>query len=485
MNQHRPDGDDRTQPVQQQGQYPPPQGPPQAQYPPPQGAPQGAYPPPRGIPQGVSPPSLPYGQAAGQPVAAQAAPTGPQERSSRWAMGFAAAGTLTMVVSLFLNWFDVNFWITYVDEEGPLGDERELATPLTAVSVVRDVAGQDPDGADPGVFAQVFYPWLLVVLIIICCALAFAAAHGMRQPRRTTAVRVATVVAVLVAGALLYFSTFDLGVTHSPPSLSLDARSPVPGVGDAEVSSIRGYVDPYPGIAVPGVGALLLLIAGIIGPKVPRRRPAWGTPGPPMVPGPNGMAAPAGPAPATQHLPPGQVPAQHASPSGVPARAWLPTGSFQSTTQLAAVVVTGLAALLCLAGYLFLPWSKKVDFSDLSDAFREYGNGDKPITEAYFGWLGWVALVMVVAVAVVVALGRRPTGVNPRRLRPFLVGATGVAALLHVWVMIDTDGADFGNGAYAVALGLVLAVVGTALPLRTPSQPTGPTPWSGPVQGPQ
>lgn len=140
-------------------------------------------------------------------------------------------------------------------------------------------------------------------------------------------------------------------------------------------------------------------------------------------------------------------------------------------TQLSALILTGVAAVLCFAGYVFLPWGKDVSFNDMSDAAREFGLDGKPVTEAYFAWLAWFLLLMTLAVAVLVAVGKRPGVVNASRLRPYLAGACVFALLVHLWVMIDLngEGADLSVGTYAVALGFLLAIVGGALPLRPPA----------------
>lgn len=139
-------------------------------------------------------------------------------------------------------------------------------------------------------------------------------------------------------------------------------------------------------------------------------------------------------------------------------------------TQLVAIVVAAIGALACLAGYGFLPWAYAKDdpvtYSDIGEAARDYGFKDKVFTEAYFAWMGWAVLLAVLVVVLLLALGKKPTGVNPRVLRPLLAAGTIAAVLAHLYAVSDLDG-DFAIGAYAVGLGLVLAALATLLPLRS------------------
>lgn len=385
-----------------------------------------------------------------------------REEKPGWALGFASVGSVALLASLFLPWFQAKFWVTFVEDDGPLEDESRLASPFTAVSTVEDVTAPDPGGPEPGVLAQAVFPWLALVLLVVCCALALAAAVGLGSRRRTGAVRIATVATLLLTAGLLIAASYDLGVTSSPGS-SLEPTGPVPGAEDAEVSSIRGYVDPYGTIAVAAVGGLLLAIAAIIGPRVPRSAPAPG-----WTPPQYGQPQYGQP----QYGPPQQGAPQYGPPPGTPPCG--PPPAPKHRTQLGAVILTGLAALLCFAGYVFLHWGKKTTFADISSATREYGFDDKPISEAYFAWLGWVVLLMVIGAAVVVLLGRIATVLNPRRMRPIVGSGAVLAVLVHLWTMIDMEDADFGIGFYATALGLVLAAVGSLLPLRSSYPTTAP-----------
>lgn len=435
-------------------------------------------------PQQAQPPS--YGPPPQQPPP-------PSGKRPGLALAFTAVGSLALLASLFLPWFETKLWISYVgDEEGPIGDDRRTASPFTAVSAVKDVTGPDPSGPEPGILAHVLLPWLAVLLVLTCCVLACLAAYGWGQQRRSKVLRLTTGVALLVTAVLVVLSTYDLGVTNSPGS-NLSPEGEVPGVGDAEVSSIRGYVDPYWTIAVAAVGAVLLAIATLIGPRFPRQpsvAQAWfpGAPVPPAMPGPGGAPRQFQQFQPGQQPPPGWIPPHPgAMPPAGPGMVGTPGHQPQFVTQLAALILTGVAAVLCFAGYVFLPWGRDVSFNDISDATREFGLEGKPVTEAYFAWLAWLLLLMALAVAVGVAVGKRPGVVNAKKLRPYLAGGSIFALLIHLWVMIDLngEGADLGVGTYAVALGLLLAVVGTLLPLRMSAPMSFGPPPGYPPQPPQ
>lgn len=134
------------------------------------------------------------------------------------------------------------------------------------------------------------------------------------------------------------------------------------------------------------------------------------------------------------------------------------------TTQVVAIVLTSLGALICFAGYGFLPWGPDASYSEVGEAVREHGLDGRPVTEAYFAWLGWVILLGLVATVVLVSLGRRPS-VNASVVRPLVATGTVVAGLVHAWVVLDSEALDIAQ--VAVGLGLLLSALSAILPLRT------------------
>ncbi|WP_134767373.1 hypothetical protein [Nocardioides sp. 1609] len=392
-----------------------------------------------------------------------------------FALPVAVLGALMMVVSLALDWVETNRFVVYGSgQDGPIGDRSEYAGLFDARNVVADVVGVVPRFHDAGAFAGAFFPWGALVATAAACALTALAAVGLRRRTRTAVARTVAVVAVTATLALGTIGLLDLGWVldttggsgGSSPSTAGAGGAPAPG-GEAEPELLTAEVQPALGAYLWLGGALLLWVAGALGPRVAYRLP------------PGAQVGPLGP------------PGYPAHP-GLPAHPGAPFGRgplVRSTTQPVAVVLTALAAVLCLAGYGVLPWATDVTFSDISDAAREYG-GDSAVVEAYFGWVGWALLLFSVGVAVVVALGRRGRAVNPRAARPILVAATAAGLAVHVVAVIDIDTVDVGL--LATSAGLAVSLLGVLLPLRTtavvtaspaaypyPPQPPGP-PTPGP-----
>lgn len=404
-----------------------------------------------------------------------------------WALLFAALGVLSVIPALFMPWVRAQFFIVYErNADGPLEDRDENAGLFSAVDTVRDVTEHAPRAPDPGTLSDLFFPWSAILLTILCCVAVVIAAVGLRQRRRTNTARSIALVLGAITVLLALAASMDLGITlgddgggaATSPSTSAAVKP-----GEPEVSWSEHNVEPHAGSASWVLGGLFLAIAAMLGPRVVHRLPDGSTStqlgdvlAAYLMPG---LPTPVQPMQAPLHsgrlgpFPGSGYPA--ALPGG------LPHQLLRHTTQVSAVVLTGLAAALCLAGYGFLPWATETTFSDIGEAAREYGFDDKPVTEAYFAWLGWAILLATVVMVVLVGLGRRPSGVNPKALRPVLaIGSIG-CGLLHLWMMIDlgAEGAEFDVGTYAVALGLTLAVIGTLLPLRTSARM-----MAGPYPGP-
>lgn len=362
-----------------------------------------------------------------------------------WAMPFAVIGSLCMVVALFLQWIETQLFVVYDrGTDGPLEDRRELTSLFDAVGTVEDVAGPDPD-VDPGWLSGAFFPWLAIGLTVACCVLVLATAIGLRRAALTNAARIATVLLVVGAVGVAVLALYDLGlgseaVSASPTTVSPGAPGSEPS-GGSEPEFLASEVQPYTGFVLWFWGAVLVAIGGALGPRVVHKLPAGAQP---AYGGAGGSGAP-GWAPATGH-----------------------PGLLRHTTQVVAIVLAAFATVLCVAGYGFLSWapSGSITFSDLGESARDLGFPDQPFAEAYFAWLGWVLLLWVVVVTVLLALGKKPAGVNPRVLRPILAVGSGLALVAHLVVLGELSG-DPGPAAYVVGVGLLAAVVGTLLPLRT------------------
>lgn len=365
-----------------------------------------------------------------------------------WALPFALLGSLVMVVALFLDWIETQLFVSYDgNADGPLDDRREVVSLFDAVDRVEDVTGPAPDVSDPGTLATTFFPWLAIALTIGCVVLVLLAAVGLRRAALTNTARIATVLVAAAAFAVAVLAIVDLGLDLGDGARTVSPGAAAPSPGDAtEPSFIAGEVQPWWGYSLWLLGTAVVAIGGALGPRITHTLPPGAQPSYPGQPG-----------------QPGQ--------SGQPGQpGWTPhPGLLRHTTQVVAIVLTSIAAVLCLAGYGFLSWStsgETVTFSEIGEAARDQGFGDRVVAEAYFGWCGWVVLLFVAAATLLVALGKKPAGVDPRVVRPIVaVGAAG-ALLLHLVALGQLDG-DLGIAAYAVGLGLGLALLGALLPLRT------------------
>lgn len=354
------------------------------------------------------------------------------------------------------------------DESGPLSNTSERAGLPDATKAVRKVFDQTPDIIEPGGFANAFFPGVAIAVTVICILLSLAGVLGPRRSVVTTIARIALPVAVVAAIALTVLAYFNLGF-----ALGSDKVDPPPVVGGDGQSaseapplayfyaSVRPESGPYWWVA----GLVLLAAAVIVGPRKtiqrrtsdPARYPHLATG---QYPGQfePGQYAPGEYAPGHQ--------GQGFPPPGYPPR---------PVAARPAVVIAGIAALLCFAGYAFLSWtdtSQTVTFSDLGKAARDGGFGSgKIFAEVYFAGLGWLFLLAAIGIAVALYLGH--TGaLDPLRWRRRLGITVTVALAFHVVAMVQLDADGFGIGVFAVTAGLIALVVAAWLPPR-PGYPQG------------
>lgn len=369
-----------------------------------------------------------------------------------WALAFAALGVAIIGASLVFDWVEARLFDFADGGPGP----RKYAGAFSAVEHVEETTARASDPPDPGFWANAVFGWLGVLLTIACVVLVLVAAVGLRRSGRTAAVRVGALVAIVATFAVVAIGYVDLGTSwdfggggsSSTPTVSSGAPG-APGEQEAE-PEVTFDVEPHLGTAVWVLGMLVLAVAAMLGPRVVLKLPDGST-----------VAA--------------DSPAGHGYPSagafgapGTPGYSGAPV--LTRRTQLVAVVLAALGAVLCLAGYGFLSWSTgggdTVTFSDVGEAARDVGFGSgKEIAEAYFAWLGWALLVVAIAAAVMLAVGR--TGrASPKTMRPILAIAMAVAVLVHLVAMFQFE-AELSIAVAAVSTGLGLSLLGALLPLRT------------------
>lgn len=400
-----------------------------------------------------------------------------------WALLFVAGGALLMLGSLVLPWVSIR---VFEFSAGVPNFYRRHPGIFDVLNQSEEVRADHPDVSDPSVWGQVTFPWLLIALTVVAIVVAAVAAWGLRKKLLTTLGQIAGLVIVGLVALFVLGATMSLGTSSAEESgggsgggsggsdtSSATTAPRAPSDEPAEESfSIETW--PHLGGTVWFGGAFLLGVATMLGPRVtylmPHGGQAWTPPGPP-TPGtaPQGTT-PQGTAPQGT-APQGWMPPTAQQPMG---QAMMPTGppiAVVRRTQVVALVLTLLGVLLGFAGYGFLSWSASGDsvtFSEIGDAARDIGFDDKPVIEAYFAWLGWVVLLLVVVTAALVGAGLKPV-MNPVVVRPILAAAMIGSLLLHLWVLVDLGGNldSLGPGVWAVTVGLALAALGTILPLRT------------------
>ncbi|MEO9325049.1 hypothetical protein ABFT23_16260 [Nocardioides sp. C4-1] len=406
-------------------------------------------------------PSGPYGfpgHPAGGMVDVDPRSAGLERREKPgWALLFVACGAFGMVAALFLpRWAEIR---VYGSSPSDLSTSREYPGLFDTLDEVR---GTDGMAADPGALASAFFPWLAVGLTAACIVAALVAAVGLRRAALTNAARVVAVVLGLAAVALAVVAVFSLGfeiegsgeaTTSSPTSAAPDAPGPDEGADEQRARVVPGAIG-YVGWLL---ATLTITIAGLIGPRITYLLPAGAAA--PQLAGPPGPAG---------------APVVHGAPFA--------PGLLRHRTHVGAVVLAGLGALLCLAGYTFLSWASAADtvtFIDIGDSVRDAGGSGNGFAEAYFSFLGWLVLLVAIVVVVLVVLGLKPS-VNPRALRPVLVVTAVVLLLVHLGALVDLDLPEYGPAAWVIGFGLGALAVAAMLPLRTtarvayqPSWPTG------------
>jgi len=141
----------------------------------------------------------------------------------------------------------------------------------------------------------------------------------------------------------------------------------------------------------------------------------------------------------------------------------------RQTLGIVGLVVAIVGAIVLISGF-FLSWYKiagqEAKFSDIHKDLSNAGSLAPGLAKAYFGWLAWVLLVLVIIAAVVANLPVGPA-VLPMRIVAPVIGLLGVLltllALNSYWNKAKEtpagQGADLGIFKHS-AIGLYLTLAG-------------------------
>ncbi|HEY9562962.1 MAG TPA: hypothetical protein VIR30_04255 [Nocardioides sp.] len=360
-------------------------------------------------------------------------------RRERPGMGLVlvCVGALLMVIALFLPW--VSAGLIEWPSENPVA-EPDRAGLFSMVSTVRDATEGARRAPNPGTISSLVFGWLLVVLTAVSILLAVISAIGLRRKVLTTFARALAVVVAAVVVVVCLAGMFDIGA--AVPDGPAGETTASPSFQDSDSDSVVSRVVADIGFLLWLPGAFVLALGGLLGPRLTFLLPGDDLAGRVLLR--TGQPLPSG------------VPLQFASQA------------LRHTTTVWAILLTTVGALLCFAGFAFLPWAEDVSFNDIGEVARDEGFTDHVYSEAYFGWLGWVLLALLVVVMVLVVLGVRPFGIRPHRARPIVATTAFLALVAHFGMLIDLDavGADLGVAVWTVTLGFLASAIGALLPLR-------------------
>jgi hypothetical protein len=141
-------------------------------------------------------------------------------------------------------------------------------------------------------------------------------------------------------------------------------------------------------------------------------------------------------------------------------------GRRRETVGIIGLIGAVIGAVLLILGFTALDWynaqGDKLKVSDIHKSLN--GTGAPAFPKAYFGWLGWVLLALVVVAAVLASLPIGSGALAFRIIAP-IVGVAGIVitllALNNFWDKVKevNGGGDFGTFKHS-AIGLYLTLAG-------------------------
>jgi hypothetical protein len=141
----------------------------------------------------------------------------------------------------------------------------------------------------------------------------------------------------------------------------------------------------------------------------------------------------------------------------------------EDTVGVVGLIIAAIGAALLLVSFLVVDWFSArlghLDFSELHDGATSGDAGDTWIFKAYFNWLGWALLAVVIVVALAANL---PTPVSPAlRGLGALVGLAGAAVTFWAIKIPDVGYSDVLKetrlGFYFAAGGFLIAGIGAVI----------------------
>lgn len=255
-------------------------------------------------------------------------------------------------------------------------------------------------------------PWLLLGVTAVAAAAAVAATVGLRSRARTTLARVAAWL-IGQGGSTAYLVVLIASVDN--------ASEPFVGyTGTTEYLQVR-FVVP---VSVWGIALAAVAWSALIGPRI-----VWAA----------GPLAPAG-------------------------------ARLRVRVHVAAAVFAWLAAACVAIAFLAVPWfsagGQTSTFAEVADAINASGS-DLPLAQAYFGGVGYLVIVAVLAAAALLTLGA--VGSVSRVMARTVGGLVGVAGLgLHIAAVseLDAESSAWSAGLYLVPAGLGILLLGVLLTAR-------------------
>jgi hypothetical protein len=122
----------------------------------------------------------------------------------------------------------------------------------------------------------------------------------------------------------------------------------------------------------------------------------------------------------------------------------------------------GIGAVLLIISFTAVDWFSgggPTTFGDIKDSLDANSNGATGLAQAYFSWLGWTLLVLVVLIAIAASLPSPASG--PLRALGAVLAAAAIA--LTFFAIQIFDGTSYSEYLKHASIGFYLAIAGFLL----------------------